>query len=59
VRDKLWSSENQFLGGELYWEVPGDLKSAAVTITAGKSKQVNGSRMLDYHDAKKSFPVQF
>ncbi|ONI88698.1 hypothetical protein ALI144C_06675 [Actinosynnema sp. ALI-1.44] len=61
LRDGDIDHEHQFIGGDLYWEVPGDLKDATVTITAGKNHQMGmlKSRVLDYRGATRSFPVRF
>lgn len=61
-RGELQQSKNQFFGGKIYWEVPAGIKSATVTINASKNHNMGGlfnSYMLDYHNASKSFTVQF
>ncbi|MES4887397.1 hypothetical protein [Streptomyces sp. NPDC096012] len=58
----LQDSENAFFGGKVYWEVPGDTKSATLTITATKNHHMGGlfnSSMLDYHNKRQSFDIQF
>jgi hypothetical protein len=58
----LQNGGNQFFGGKIYWEVPAELKSATVIITADKNHNMSGmfdSYMLDYHNAAKSFPIRF
>lgn len=59
---KIQEPDNAFFGGRIYWEVPADLKSAKIVITATKNHQMGSffrSSVLDYHNKKQTIGVQF